>query len=53
MQECMFVDSGFIIIEEFTSIESEDWNFHISLLHSDLITRMAAYSPVRLQFISR
>ena len=22
----MFVDSGFIIIEEFTSTESEDWN---------------------------
>ena len=24
IQECMFVDSGFIIIEEFTSTESED-----------------------------
>ena len=38
-QECMFVDSGFIIIEEFTSTKFEDWNFDISSLHNDLIVR--------------
>ena len=39
IQECMFVDSGFIIIEEFTFTELEDWNFDISLFHSDLTAR--------------
>ena len=32
----MFVDSGFIIIEEFTSTKLENWSFDISSLHSDL-----------------
>ena len=35
--ECMSVDSGFIIIEEFTSTEFL-WIVDVSSLHSDLVT---------------
>ena len=40
IQECMFVDSGFIIIEEFTSTESEELKLDILLTSQWLDRKM-------------